>query len=303
MYDHLSTSDRVHLHLLYSKDQEDEHLAVDTQTALSMAFKQDLLDRRRLRVTAEQVASLPWLAQRQEWRICAGLRFSIFERHPKLEAALYLDADVLLQASVHQLWAHLRMFNPDQSVGLAQEHERLGRWHKAASRVFGSEDTGDASIGNINVDLVSLNSGVVLMNLTRVRHSGLVAFVSNATLQDEIHNRNLASRIEGIYGHFADQDLLNYWLGTHRRQLYVLPCSWNVYVWDSCVNKSVNPSTAALLHGAGGIFGKTVPRYDLAPWSTSGFVVWLQAFRMRYVSERSRLAVKYSGVFDMAHLV
>lgn len=302
LYDHLTTTDKVHLHLLYSKNEDDEHLAVDARKAVSMAFKQGLLDRRRLHITAEQVVPLPWLVQRQEWRICAGLRFNIFERHPNMDAALYLDADVLVQASVHQLWDHLRSFNPDQSIGMAQEHERLGRWHKAAGRVFGSEDTGDASLGNINLDLVSLNSGVVLMNLTRARRSGLVEFVSNATLQDQIHDRNLASSIKGIYGHFADQDLLNFWLGTHRRQLYLLPCSWNVYVWDSCVDKSVNPSTAALLHGAGGIFSKTMPRYDLEPWAASDFSGWLRAIRMRYVSERSRLAVKYSGIFDMAHL-
>lgn len=74
-----------------------------------------------------------------------------------VDSLLYVDTDVLFLQPVELIWDMLAQFNSTQLVAMAPEHEepRIG-WYSRFSRHPYYGKTG-------------INSGVMLMNLTRMR--------------------------------------------------------------------------------------------------------------------------------------
>lgn len=77
----------------------------------------------------------------------------------ELDSLLYVDIDVLFLQPVELIWDTLRLFNSTQLVAMAPEHEepRIA-WYSRFSRHPYYGKTG-------------INSGVMLMNLTRMRNT------------------------------------------------------------------------------------------------------------------------------------
>ena len=294
LYNHTTPHHPVHLHVMHSADNG---AAVNTSFMMKLRrhLLRGMLNRQRFWVESEV---LPVIKDAEWTGHCASLRLAIASAHPELDAALYLDIDTLVLADIHRLYEHLERFSPPQCMGMVQEHESRGRWHQMAHRPFGSMDTGTVDLSNHDVDLVALQSGVLLMDLSCVRRSGFVEWAFNSTLQRAIHEGHVASRIEGIYGHLGDQDMLNFWVGTHRAQLYILPCEWNFYIWDDCIDESINVRTASLLHGSGGLFKSNRNRWDQAPWASRAFIDKYSAFYERYIDERRRLYLAFDAILD-----
>lgn len=75
-----------------------------------------------------------------------------------VDSVLYLDTDTLFLTPVSEIWDFFKKFNSSQIAGLSPEHEdkNVGWYNRFARHPF---------YGPMGV-----NSGVMLMNLTRMRH-------------------------------------------------------------------------------------------------------------------------------------
>lgn len=74
-----------------------------------------------------------------------------------VDSLLYVDTDVLFLRPVDDIWKLLRQFNSTQLAAMAPEHEipKIGWYSRFAQHPFYGSS--------------GINSGVMLMNLTRIR--------------------------------------------------------------------------------------------------------------------------------------
>ncbi|XP_077889713.1 glucoside xylosyltransferase 2 isoform X2 [Ictidomys tridecemlineatus] len=97
----------------------------------------------------------------QEWKKlfkpCAAQRLFLPVILKDVDSLLYVDTDVLFLRPVDDIWKLLRQFNSTQLAAMAPEHEipKIGWYSRFARHPF----YGSAGV----------NSGVMLMNLTRIR--------------------------------------------------------------------------------------------------------------------------------------
>nr|XP_037859583.1 glucoside xylosyltransferase 2 isoform X4 [Chlorocebus sabaeus] len=97
----------------------------------------------------------------QEWKKlfkpCAAQRLFLPVILKDVDSLLYVDTDVLFLRPVDDIWKLLRLFNSTQLAAMAPEHEipKIGWYSRFARHPF----YGSAGV----------NSGVMLMNLTRIR--------------------------------------------------------------------------------------------------------------------------------------
>lgn len=141
---------------------------------------------------------------------CASQRLFLPLLLTDVDAVLYVDTDVLLLRPVEDVWEIFKNFNKTQIAGLAPEGQvdATGWYNRFALHPY---------YGRLGV-----NSGVMLMNLTRMRKI------------------NWNSDIYPIYKEYhtkitwGDQDILNIMFHFKPEQLYVFPCEWN-YRPDHCM--------------------------------------------------------------------
>lgn len=76
-----------------------------------------------------------------------------------VDSLLYVDTDVLFLRPIDDIWQLLREFNSTQLAAMAPEHEipKIGWYSRFARHPF--------------YGTTGLNSGVMLMNLTRIRRA------------------------------------------------------------------------------------------------------------------------------------
>lgn len=74
-----------------------------------------------------------------------------------MDSLLYVDTDILFLRPVDDIWSFLKRFNSTQIAAMAPEHEepRIGWYNRFARHPY---------FGKTGV-----NSGVMLMNMTRIR--------------------------------------------------------------------------------------------------------------------------------------
>ncbi|XP_061180590.1 glucoside xylosyltransferase 2-like [Saccostrea echinata] len=159
---------------------------------------------------------------------CASQRLFIPSLLTNVDSVLYVDTDILFLSPLEEIWFHFTRFNSTQLVALAPESEdRQTGWYNRFARhpYFGE---------------LGVNSGVMLMNLTRLR---------NSTWLPSIVNYYKEYKLKITWG---DQDLINIYFHFHPDELYVYPCEWN-YRPDHCMYMSVcrgaERSGAYVLHG------------------------------------------------------
>ncbi|XP_070179261.1 glucoside xylosyltransferase 1-like isoform X2 [Littorina saxatilis] len=161
-----------------------------------------------------------------------------------VDALVYVDADAVLLSPLDKMWNYFSRFNSTQMLALVPEHEDpTVSWYHQSSKIpyFGP---------------FGLNSGVILMNLTRLRQ---VNWSSTLVQYHQVYEKNIV---------FFDQDLINIYCHFHPERLYVMDCSMNYRV-DHCesrestsgsVCKSAEWNGAYLLHGSKRSF-KNVPSF------------------------------------------
>lgn len=169
----------------------------------------------------------------QEWKMlfkpCASQRLFIPSILTNVDSLLYVDTDILFLSPLEEIWFHFSRFNSTQLIALAPESEdRQTGWYNRFARhpYFGE---------------LGVNSGVMLMNLTRLR---------NSTWLPSIRNYYKEYKLKLTWG---DQDLINVYFHFHPDELYVYPCEWN-YRPDHCMYMSVCKGAerggAYVLHGS-----------------------------------------------------
>lgn len=248
----LHSADAVHLSLVACGDRLDESIVLlksavllTHQPLIFHLFVEDVLQknfRDQLEFWPDEFKrkiyyrifpiSYPSDQNSNEWRKlfkpCASQRLFIASFLTDVDALLYVDTDILFLSPIGAIWQHFNNFTALQSTGLAPEHEdAVTGWYNRFARHPYYEPLG-------------VNSGVMLMNLTRLRKSNW----QSAILE--------YYKIYKMYIVFGDQDLINIYFHFHSDELYIFPCHWN-YRPDHCmymsVCKSAEQEGAAIIHG------------------------------------------------------
>ncbi|KAM8758847.1 glucoside xylosyltransferase 2 isoform 2-T2 [Rhynchonycteris naso] len=163
----------------------------------------------------------------QEWKKlfkpCAAQRLFLPVILKDVDSLLYVDTDVLFLRPVDDIWKLLRQFNSTQLAAMAPEHEipRIGWYSRFAQHPF---------YGSTGV-----NSGVMLMNLTRIRS----AKFKNSMIPTGLAWEDMLYPLYQKYKNditWGDQDLLNiifYFnpvsLSRQSLSIHVLPSSAEVF--------------------------------------------------------------------------
>ncbi|XP_019642764.1 PREDICTED: glucoside xylosyltransferase 2-like isoform X3 [Branchiostoma belcheri] len=173
----------------------------------------------------------------QEWkklfRPCASQRLFLPELLTEVDSLLYVDTDILFLSPMENLWNFFSAMNSTQLAALAPEHEvkSIGWYNRFARHPYYGE--------------TGLNSGIMLMNLTRLR-----AF----RFQDKIIPYYKEYKLKLTWG---DQDLLNIFFHYYPERLLVFPCEWN-YRPDHCMYmqncKSAETHGVRMVHGCRRVF-------------------------------------------------
>ncbi|XP_030035726.2 glucoside xylosyltransferase 1 isoform X2 [Manduca sexta] len=176
-------------------------------------------------------------AHREDWMNlfskCAAQRLFIPKLLPHIDSMIYVDTDTLFLGPVEELWHHFSLFNNSQMSGMALEDDNpnISWYPRFAKHPFYGK--------------YGLNSGVMLMNLTRMRNFGWVDYVTPIMLRWKL---NIP---------WGDQDIINIIFHYHERTVYVLSCRYN-YRSDQCMYGDACSDAATqgvfLLHGSRGAF-------------------------------------------------
>lgn len=148
-----------------------------------------------------------------------------------VDSVLYLDTDTIFISPIQDVWKFFHQFNSTQVAALSPEHEdpNVGWYNRFSKHPY---------FGKLGV-----NSGVMLMNLTRMREFNWNSYM--LPLYKEY-------KLKITWG---DQDLINILFAYYPDKLYVIPCEFN-YRPDHCIYMSAcnAPNGIQILHGNRGYF-------------------------------------------------
>ncbi|XP_075982491.1 glucoside xylosyltransferase 1 shams [Anticarsia gemmatalis] len=141
---------------------------------------------------------------------CAAQRLFIPKLLPHIDAMIYVDTDTLFLGPVQELWQFFSQFNTSHisAMSLEDDNPNVSWYPRFAKHPFYGK--------------YGLNSGVMLMNLTRMRTFGWVDYVTPIMLKWK------------LYIPWGDQDIINIIFHYHERAVLVLSCRYN-YRSDQCM--------------------------------------------------------------------
>ncbi|XP_036376008.1 glucoside xylosyltransferase 1-like [Megalops cyprinoides] len=184
----------------------------------------------------------------KEWKKlfkpCASQRLFLPIILREVDSLLYVDTDILFLRPVEDMWAFLSRFNSSQMAAMAPEHEdpRIA-WYSRFARHPYYGKTG-------------INSGVMLMNMTRIRQKLFKNDMTPVALKWEDLLMPLLQKYK-LNITWGDQDLLNIIFHHNPESLFVFPCQWN-YRPDHCIyGSNCVPAEAEgvfILHGNRGVY-------------------------------------------------
>ncbi|XP_051856826.1 glucoside xylosyltransferase 1 isoform X2 [Antechinus flavipes] len=175
---------------------------------------------------------------------CASQRLFLPLILKEVDSLLYVDTDILFLRPVDDIWSLLKKFNSTQIAAMAPEHEepRIGWYNRFARHPYYGK--------------TGVNSGVMLMNMTRMRRKYFKNDMTTVRLQwGEILMPLLKKYKLNIT--WGDQDLLNIMFFHNPESLFVFPCQWN-YRPDHCIYGSncreAEEEGIFILHGNRGVY-------------------------------------------------
>lgn len=184
----------------------------------------------------------------REWKKlfkpCASQRLFLPLILQDVDSLLYVDTDILFLQPVEDIWALLSHFNSSQLAAVAPEHEepRIGWYNRFARHPYYGR--------------TGINSGVMLMNMTRIRTKYFKNDMTAVALSWEEILMPLLQKYK-LNITWGDQDLLNVIFHYNPETLYVFPCQWN-YRPDHCIYGSncqpAEQQGVFILHGNRGVF-------------------------------------------------
>ncbi|XP_063783389.1 glucoside xylosyltransferase 1 isoform X3 [Pseudophryne corroboree] len=182
-----------------------------------------------------------------EWRKlfkpCASQRLFLPLILKDVDSLLYVDTDILFLRPVDDIWSFLGQFNSSQIAAMAPEHEepRIGWYNRFARHPFYGK--------------TGINSGVMLMNMTRIRNKRF----KNDMTPVSLHWGDILMPLLKKYKlniTWGDQDLLNIVFSHNPESLFIFPCPWN-YRPDHCIygsNCNKAEDGIFILHGNRGVY-------------------------------------------------
>ena len=202
---------------------------------------------------------------------CASQRL-FFAENPHFaneDALIYVDTDVLFLKSPLLLWNIFSCFSSLQKFGMANEtnggtggyyRKRLSKNHVPCSQ--GSCKCKNGLRCKRFYGLYGLNSGVALMNLTRIRRSDFQSRIRIAMTS---------------FKFYGDQDVYNH-LFAERNDVHVLPCIWNIRS-DSRCDFAKNDESLGILHGNRKLFHRLEGSLSVQDFNLQKFDVHHQRIR------------------------
>lgn len=124
------------------------------------------------------------------------------------DLVLYVDSDTIFLSPPHDIFAMLHQFNSKQFAAFSPESQDNNSWYPKSARhpFYGS---------------YGLNSGVALMNLSRMRE---IEWERQVVMIYEQYSPNLC---------YYDQDIINIYFHFHPDEVFALQCEYN-YRSDQC---------------------------------------------------------------------
>ncbi|KAM3609749.1 uncharacterized protein V6R79_019772 [Siganus canaliculatus] len=184
----------------------------------------------------------------KEWKKlfkpCASQRLFLPLILKEVDSLLYVDTDILFLQPVEDIWVLLSQFNSSQLAAMAPEHEepRIGWYNRFARHPYYGK--------------TGINSGVMLMNMTRLRNKFFKNDMTTVALKWEEILMPLLQKYK-LNITWGDQDLLNIIFHHNPESLYVFPCLWN-YRPDHCIYGSnclqAEQEGVFILHGNRGVY-------------------------------------------------
>lgn len=184
----------------------------------------------------------------EEWKKlfkpCAAQRLFLPVILKDVDSLLYVDTDVLFLRPMDDIWSFFKAFNSSQLAAMAPEHEipKIGWYSRFARHPF--------------YGVTGVNSGVMLMNLTRIRST----LFKNSMIPSGLSWEDLLHPLYQKYKNhitWGDQDLLNIIFHYNLECLYIFPCQWN-YRPDHCMYgsncKGAEEEGVSILHGNRGVY-------------------------------------------------
>ncbi|XP_022601028.1 glucoside xylosyltransferase 2 [Seriola dumerili] len=175
---------------------------------------------------------------------CAAQRLFLPVILKDVDSLLYVDTDVLFLRPMDDIWSLLKSFNSTQLAAMAPEHEvpKIGWYSRFARHPF--------------YGVTGVNSGVMLMNLTRIRSK----LFKNSMISSGLSWEDLLHPLYQKYKNhitWGDQDLLNIIFHYNPECLFIFPCQWN-YRPDHCMYgsncKGAEEEGVSILHGNRGVY-------------------------------------------------
>ncbi|CAL8242223.1 unnamed protein product [Merluccius merluccius] len=175
---------------------------------------------------------------------CASQRLFLPLILKDVDSLVYVDSDIVFLRPLEHLWAFLSRFNATQLAAVAPEHEepRIAWYNRFARHPF--------------YGATGINSGVMLMNMTRIRSTYFKNDMTSMGLRWEELLMPLLQKYK-LNITWGDQDLLNIIFHHNPEYLLVFPCQWN-YRPDHCIYgsncASAEQDGVHILHGNRGVF-------------------------------------------------
>ncbi|XP_020488343.1 glucoside xylosyltransferase 2 [Labrus bergylta] len=175
---------------------------------------------------------------------CAAQRLFLPVILKEVDSLLYVDTDVLFLRPMDDIWRLLKSFNSTQLAAMAPEHEvpKIGWYSRFARHPF--------------YGVTGVNSGVMLMNLTRIRRT----IFKNSLIPTGLSWEDLLHPLYQKYKNhitWGDQDLLNIIFHYNPECLFIFSCQWN-YRPDHCMYgsncKGAEEEGVSILHGNRGVY-------------------------------------------------
>uniref|UniRef100_A0A3P9LDI8 Glucoside xylosyltransferase 1 n=1 Tax=Oryzias latipes TaxID=8090 RepID=A0A3P9LDI8_ORYLA len=184
----------------------------------------------------------------KEWKKlfkpCASQRLFLPLILKDVDSVVYVDSDILFLRPVDELWGFLTRFDRSQLAAMAPEHEepRIAWYNRFAMHPF---------YGRTGV-----NSGVMLMNMTRMRSAYFKNDMTPVGLLWEELLMPLLQKYK-LNITWGDQDLLNIIFHHNPEMLLEFPCKWN-YRPDHCIYgsncASAEEDGVCVMHGNRGVY-------------------------------------------------
>ncbi|XP_054640794.1 glucoside xylosyltransferase 2-like isoform X2 [Dunckerocampus dactyliophorus] len=210
---------------------------------------------------------------------CAAQRLFFPGILKDVDSLLYVDTDVLFLRPVDDIWGLLKSFNGTQLAAMGTEPDYLLGWYRNKARhpFYG---------------VSGLNSGVMLMNLTRIRRTMFKNDLSADSLSWEDILQPLYQKYKK-YIQWGDQDLLNIIFHYNPERLFLLPCQWN-YRSDHCSNgnfcQGAEEEGVSILHGNRHVFHSSMkPAFRVVYEAMRDFPIWDKTVQSLFCHMKTKL--------------